>query len=75
MSTKTYSTEDFVNLIVESIGNGQLKQAADQFDRALANDCEMIYLISEIPETLWDPDEFIKFLAYYIKTRTTPKKE
>lgn len=75
MGTKTYSPEDHLNLIGDRIENGQIKQAADQFDRAVADGCEIKYLLAEIPENLWDPDDFIKFLAYYIETRTTPKKE
>ena len=48
MKMENLSTEDYAEMIADSITNGQHRQAVDQFKRAMADHCTAIALAEDI---------------------------
>lgn len=60
------STSDYAAQISESVINGQHKQAVDQFERALADDCDPSSLLAEIGEQIGAGRALIRVAAAFI---------
>jgi hypothetical protein len=63
------TTENYADMIAESIVNGQYKQACEQFERALADGCQAFSLAVDISGTGIGAEEIVKLLCSIIERK------